>query len=114
MISDPRPTPQAHMADWIAAVPLLKPRAYLASCHTLKSSSNLWVTSVPDMAPRRKTSSTASSSSWVMIGQVNISPGSLVTALGPPKRASWAADILFHSYLTVCRIDTAMVIDWQA
>ena len=45
---------------------------------------------MPDMARRRSTSSTASSSSRVTMGQSKRSPGSRVTAFGPPNRASFS------------------------
>src|SRR5919202_1016317 len=87
MISSPTPTLQANMAAWSAAVPVLWPSAYWEPCQAAYSCSNCLVTSVPDIAPRRSTSSTAASSSAVTIGQVNMSPGSDCTALGPSSSA---------------------------
>src|SRR5918911_5236918 len=91
MISSPTPTLQANMAAWSAAVPVLWPSAYVEPCQAAYSCSNCLVTSVPDMAPRRSTSSTAASSSGVTMGQVNMSPGSRWTAFGPSNSASLEA-----------------------
>src|SRR5581483_5057214 len=87
IISSPTPTRQPNIAACRAAVPLLWPSAYFEPCQAAYSCSNCLVTSVPDIAPRRSTSSTASSSSWVTIGQVKRSPGGVCTALGPPSAA---------------------------
>ena len=92
IISSPTLTLHPYMALWIAAVPVENPSARSRPCHWENSFSNSLVTSVPDIAPLLRTSRTASSSSLVTIGQVNISPGSFVTAFGPPKIAS--SDIL--------------------
>ena len=80
MTSLPMPTPQAHMAAWMAAVPLLWATAYSMLCQAAKSCSNSRVTSESDIPPRRRTDRTASSSSAVMMGQVKMSPASDWTA----------------------------------
>ena len=80
MISSPTPSPHPNIAVCNEAVPVLWPSAYFTPCHSAKSRSNSTVTSVPDMAPRRSTSSAAASSSSVMIGHSKISPGSVRTA----------------------------------
>ena len=100
IISSPTPTLQPYMADCTAPVPVDIPSAYVAPCQAANSFSNSMVTSVPDIPPRRSTSSTASSSSFVTIGQLTISPGSEVTAFGPPNNANLEfAIIRFPFYL---------------
>ena len=90
MISSPTPSPHPNIAVCSEAVPVLWPSAYFTLCHSAKSRSNSTVTSVPDMAPRRRTSSAAVSSSSVMIGHLKMSPGSVRTAGAPPKIASFS------------------------
>ena len=91
MISSPTPSPQPNIAVCSEAVPVLWPSAYFMPCHSAKSRSNSTVTSVPDMAPRRSTSSAAASSSSVMIGHLKMSPG-----VGPHCRLSAQDCELLH------------------
>ena len=71
MTSSPTPTPHAKKALCSAAVPVLHPSAYRVPCQAANSFSNATVTSSPDIAPRRSTSSTARSCSSVMMGHRN-------------------------------------------
>ena len=88
MISSPAPTPQAQNAVSSALVPFGKLSAFRQPSHWANSASNCWAMSLADMLRLRSTSSTASSSPRVMMGQSKRSPGSAVTVFGPPNRAS--------------------------
>jgi len=88
MTSSPQPTPQPKNAPCSAAVPVLCASPYFIPCHSAYATSNSWPGSVLDICPLWSMSSRAFSSRSSMTGCTNMSPGSAVTAFGPPLIAS--------------------------